>query len=47
MKIKALFCALLILAAMPVAAAGRPGVVVEGVQMPAWHHSVEEILSKY
>jgi hypothetical protein len=36
MKIKALFIALLMLAATPVAAAGRPGIVVEGVQMPAW-----------
>ncbi|HEV2007849.1 MAG TPA: SPOR domain-containing protein [Burkholderiales bacterium] len=36
MKIKALFFALLMLAAMPVAAAGRPDIVVEGVQMPAW-----------
>ena len=36
MKIKALFIALLMLAATPVPAAGRPGMVVEGVQMPAW-----------
>ena len=36
MKIKALFFALLMLAATPVAAAGRPALVVEGVQMPAW-----------
>jgi len=36
MKIRAWVCALLMLAAMPAAAAARAGIVVEGVQMPAW-----------
>jgi hypothetical protein len=36
MKIRAWICALLMLWAMPVAAAARAGIVVEGVQMPAW-----------
>ena len=36
MKIKAIFTVLLMLAAGAAAAAGRPDVVVEGVQMPAW-----------
>jgi len=35
MKIRAWVCALLMLAAMPAAAAARAGIVVEGVQMPA------------
>ena len=36
MKIQALFTALLMLAASCAAAATRPNIVVEGVQMPAW-----------